>query len=446
MRYLSTRGAGGSKSFQDIILEGMAPDGGLYLPDHYPSIKIEAAKNYLEVAKRVMAPFAPGIDLEPLLESAWSSFPKDDPAPLKKLGRDLYLMELFHGPTLSFKDFGLQFLGALFEQFAATPINIIGATSGDTGAAAVHALKGKKGIRLFMLHPRGKISELQRKQMTTVNAPGIFNIAVEGNFDDCQRLLKQALATGNFTTVNSINWGRILAQTTYLWLAALKLGAKAPVHFVVPTGNFGNAFSGYVAMRSGAPISGITIATNTNDILPRAFETGVYKPGKAVATISPAMDIQVAGNFERLLFEGTGRNPEKVLAAAKALADHGEYKIPGGALREMSLFFKAGSASEDQTRAALQVAYKEFNEILDPHTGVGLAVCTQLKTKTPGPTVLLVTAHPGKFPVSLDHTNLKSMALPAALTSLMEAPESCHTLPADARDLENFLKDKTHDS
>lgn len=446
MRYLSTRGANGSKSFQDIILEGMAPGGGLYLPDHYPSIKIEKATTFLEVAAQVMAPFAPGIDLKPLLESAWSSFPKDDPAPLKKLGDDLYLMELFHGASLSFKDFGLQFLGSLFEKFTTAPLNIIGATSGDTGAAAVHALKNKKGVRLFMLHPKGKISELQRKQMTTAQAPGIFNIAVEGDFDDCQRLLKTTLATANFTTVNSINWGRILAQTTFYWWAALKLGAKDPVHFVVPSGNFGNAFSGYVAMRCGAPISGITIATNANDILPRAFETGVYKPAKATATISPAMDIQVASNFERLLFEVTGRNPEKVLAAAQALSDHGEYKIPGQALKEMSLVFHAGSASEDQTRAALQYAYKQFKENLDPHTGVGLAVCKQLKTKPPGPVVLLATAHPGKFPATLDHTFMRAKALPAALTSLMEAPESCHTIKADPRDLENFLKDKTHDS
>lgn len=445
MRYLSTRSANGSKSFQEIILKGLAPDGGLYLPDIYPSIKIEKATTFLEVAAQVMAPFAPGIDLKPLLEDAWSLFPADDPAPLKKLNNDLYLMELFHGPTLSFKDFGLQFLGALFEKFAAAPLNIIGATSGDTGAAAVHALKNKKGLRLFMLHPKGKISEFQRKQMTTAQAPNIFNIAVEGNFDDCQRLLKQALAKGNFTTINSINWGRILAQTTYYWWAALKLVEAGPVNFVVPTGNFGNAFSGYVAMRSGAPISGLTIATNTNDILPRVFETGAYKPAKTTATISPAMDIQVASNFERLLFEAAGKSPEMVLAAAKALSDHGEYEIPNEVLKEMSLFFKAGRASEDQTRGALQYAYQQFNENLDPHTGVGLAVCNQLKTKPPGPTVLLGTAHPGKFPTTLDHTFMRAKALPAALTSLMEAPESCHTIKADPRDLEYFLKEKTHD-
>lgn len=446
MRYLSTRGAGGSKSFQDIILEGLAPDGGLYLPDHYPFIKIKKTSNYLDVAKTVTAPFAPGVDFKSLLKNAWGSFPKNDPAHLNKLNDDLYLMELFHGPTLSFKDFGLQFLGALFENFATSPLNIIGATSGDTGAAAVHALKGKEGVRLFMLHPKGKISELQRRQMTTVKAPNIFNIAVEGDFDDCQRLLKGVLAAGKFTTVNSINWGRILAQTTYYWWAALRLKDQGPVHLVVPSGNFGNAFSGYVAMKCGAPISGITIATNANDILPRAFETGIYKPGKALATISPAMDIQVANNFERLLFEATSRDPEQVLKANRTLIKEGQYQIPEAAFKEMKSFFRAGCASEDQTNAAMKECHDQLGSKIDPHTAVGYAVWSQLKTKPSGPTVLLGTAHPGKFPESQVHTNLKSMALPEALSSLKEAPETCFTIKAEARDLKNFIKENTHDS
>ncbi len=444
MHYLSTRGQSGPKTFQDVVFEGQAPDGGLYLPAYYPEIAIPAGSGFLEIAQKVMAPFAPGIDMPSLLAKAWEGFPKGDPAPIKEINDNLFLMELFNGPTLSFKDFGLQFLGAIFEDFCKTPLNIIGATSGDTGAAAVHALKNKKNIRLFMLHPKGLISDLQRRQMTTVMAPNIFNIAVQGTFDECQQLMKWTLEDGKFTTVNSINWGRILAQTTYYWWAALKQGQGSPVHFVVPSGNFGNAFSGFVAKLCGAPISGITVATNANDILPRTLKTGIYKPGRALATISPAMDIQRANNFERLLFETSNRNPEVVRSAAQSLVKTGAHKIPEGSFQKICNFFQAASASEDETLLAIKEVYQKTGQILDPHTAVGFAVWKKVKTNPKTPTVLLGTAHPGKFPETLHHAILMTPPLPAALASLKQGKEVCQTMAADAGDLKKFIDEKIY--
>lgn len=445
MQYVSTRGGAKPKTFRDVALSGLAPDGGLYLPEAYPGIPMDRGSTFLEVARQQMAPFSPGIDLAGILNKAWRDFPAD-PAPLKKLDDNLSLLELFHGPSAAFKDFGLQFLGVLYGELAGKPLTVVGATSGDTGAAAVQALKNQPRIRLFMLHPKGKISELQRRQMTTVRAENIFNIAIEGSFDDCQNLLKQILAKGSYSTVNSINWGRILAQSVYYRWAANQLADLGPVKFVVPSGNFGNAFSGYVAMRTGAAIPGITVATNANDILPRTFETGTYKPGRAVATISPAMDIQVASNFERLLFEASGRVPETIVDYARKVRDQGFYRIPDKFLKTMTGFFSAGSATEGETRAAMQKGVEDFKVVMDPHTSVGLAVFEKLKTGFTGPVVLLATAHPAKFPETVPHAFLKSVPLPESLSSLMEAPEAVTTLKADLGDLVNFFKEKTNDS
>lgn len=444
MRYLSTRGGSTPVSFRDAILTGLAPDGGLYLPERYPAAEIPKSRDPLVIAEAVLKPYADDLDLLPILEKAWADF--DDPAlaPITDLGEGLKLLELFHGPTLAFKDFGLQFLGQLFEALSDKPLTVLGATSGDTGAAAVQALKGKKNVRLFMLHPKGRITDVQRRQMTTAIEDNIFNIAVEGSFDDCQRLVKAALGDQtlarrhNLTTVNSINWGRILAQSVYYWWAALTLAENGPAHFVVPSGNFGNAFSAYVARSSGAPIAGVLIATNANDILARTFKEGRYAPAAAVATMSPAMDIQIASNFERLLFEASGRDPAVPLACVKGVAEGG-YVIPGDVLNSMKNFFSADAASEAETAAAMRDVYDASGRLIDPHTAVGYAVWRKARIRHKNP-VLLATAHPAKFPEATAKATGQTASLPAGLASLMTAEEISYALEVGQGALAKFIE------
>lgn len=446
MHYISTRGGTDPIPFSGAILSGLTPDGGLLVPEVYPQIKIGNLA-FFESAVKIMAPFASSSfnesQLLSLLKKSWSSFPIDDPAPFRRLDKNLWVLELFHGPTLAFKDYGLQFLATLFEEIGEDLI-IIGATSGDTGAAAVHALAGKKNVKLVMLHPEGRISEIQRRQMTTVKADNVFNIAVEGSFDDCQKLLKAVLVNREIqencrlSTINSINWGRILAQSIYYWWTVNRLQKQAS--FIVPSGNFGNAFSGYVAMRSGAQIKNITIATNKNDILPRALKTGTYKPGRAEETLSPAMDIQEASNFERLLFEITGHNTTLVSNLMSSLRENGEYQIPPKTLEKAKTFFNAFAVGEEETLAAIRNAHKTYDVILDPHTAVGLAALQKLEIDTNTPVVLLATAHPAKFPDAIAHAIGTRPSLPPRLSCLMDQKERFFRLGADTGGLVAFVK------
>lgn len=446
MQYVSTRGAEPSVTFSDAILSGLTSDGGLLLPEHYPAIKVDGLGPF-ETAAKVMAAYTNGNfserELLGITKKSWSYFPDRDPAPLRQLDENLWLLELFHGPTLAFKDYGLQFLATLFEKIG-EPLTVIGATSGDTGAAAVHALAGKKNVKLFLLHPEGRISDVQRRQMTTIEAGNIFNIAIDGTFDDCQSLLKGVLADSEMqnghrlTTINSINWGRVLAQCVYYWWAAGKF--NSPTHFVVPSGNFGNAFSGYVAKKSGAPIEGITIVTNRNNILPRTFETGIYKPGRAQETLSPAMDIQQANNFERLMFEETGRDVKLVSYLFESLKQNGEYEVPPGILEKAKTFFNAISVTEEETLDAIKRAYKAYNTIFDPHTAVGYAAWLKTDKRANVPVVLLATAHPAKFPAAINHAIGIIPSLPARLSCLMDQKEHLIRLGADIGALRTFIK------
>ncbi|MEI6200510.1 MAG: threonine synthase, partial [Enhydrobacter sp.] len=398
MKYISTRhGSQGSPApldFEDVMLAGLARDGGLYLPAEWPQFsKAEIAamkgKPYVEVAYRVMKPFVGGTFDEPtfrrLIAEAYASFETPEVAPVKPLGDSgMHLLELFHGPTLAFKDVALQLLGRMLDHTLIARgqhATIVGATSGDTGSAAIEAVRDRKTIDIFMLHPRGRVSEVQRRQMTTVLAPNVHNIAVQGTFDDCQDLAKACFNDLAFrdrhalTAVNSINFARVMAQIVYYFWAALKLGAPdRPVAFTVPSGNFGNAYAGYAAKQMGLPISHFVIAANSNDILARFFEQGAMTMTGVVPTYSPSMDIQVSSNFERLLFDLYGRDGKALADAMTAFRSTGTLKVGANALGGVRELFDAGRVDEPGTLAAIADCLKRFGETIDPHTAVGYAV------------------------------------------------------------------------
>src|SRR6185312_6020428 len=404
MDYISTRhgsalGAGGSPAslgFEDVMLAGLARDGGLYLPAEWPQFsKADIAalkgKPYREVAYRVMQPFVGNtfdeMTFRRLIAEAYTSFDVADVAPLKPLDDNLHLLELFHGPTLAFKDVALQLLGLMLDHTLSqrhAHATIVGATSGDTGSAAIEAVRDRRTIDIFMLHPRGRVSEVQRRQMTTVLAPNVHNIAVQGTFDDCQDLAKACFNDLAFrdrralTAVNSINFARVMAQIVYYFWAALKLGAPdTPVAFTVPSGNFGNVYAGYAAKQMGLPISHFVVATNTNDILARFFDTGAMTTSEVVPTYSPSMDIQISSNFERLLFDLYGRDGKALADAMTAFRSTGTLKVGANALGGVRALFDAGRLDDEGTLAAIADCRKRYGETLDPHTAVGYAVARQ---------------------------------------------------------------------
>jgi len=458
MRYLSTRGAAPPVDFTTAFLEGLAPDGGLYIPEVWPTLsqgqlKAMAGRAYASVAADILAAFAgeslSGADLQEDCAAAYARFAHPATAPLRQLSADHWMLELFYGPTLAFKDVAMQILARLYERVLrrlGRRLTIICATSGDTGGAAVEAFRGSTRVNLMVLFPEGRISEVQRRFMTTTGADNIRCVAVDGDFDACQAIVKSLFADRAFagevdlSGVNSINWARIAAQSVYFLTSAVALGApERSVAFSVPTGNFGDAFAGYVARRMGLPVEAIIVATNANDILARALASGRYGRGPSVATQSPAMDIQVASNFERLFFEASGRNGAMTAAAFGRFAETGALDLPKEALDAMGSVFRGASASEDATAAAMRLAFGSNGVLVDPHTAVALAV-GRCGVPQETPLVTLSTAHPSKFPQAVEAAAGARPALPSHVRDLFVRPEAIDHLPADAETVKAYAR------
>jgi threonine synthase len=445
MRFISTRGQSPAIGFEDVLLSGPAPDGGLYVPETWPQLdwtrlQTEPHNDYAALAANILGTFCGSPDwqvtIDKVASEAYARFSDPRVAPLREMGSQRWLLELFHGPTLAFKDFALQVLGPLMNQALVRRNRralVLAATSGDTGAAAVHALAGQSNIELVILHPCGRISDVQRRQMTTTTASNIRNIAVEGTFDDAQAMVKAAFADREFAerhglaAINSINWVRIAVQSVYYVSSCLALGNRTP-SFVVPTGNFGDAFAGYVARAMGAPIGRIIVATNSNDIVARAIKTGTYARGRVVATVSPAMDIQVASNVERLLFEVHGRDAFRTRALMQHFERTGSIEVDPVIHAAIRASLDADRVSEDETMATIRSVHAQTGILVDPHTAVGL---TANRLAQQGEDlVTLATAHPAKFPDAVAQATGVRPALPERLRWIETATERCEVLPA----------------
>ena len=459
MRYISTRGGAPAVDFTEALLAGLAPDGGLYTPERWPTLASDAiagfaGRPYAQVAAEVVGAMAgeafASADLLAMCEAAYASFHHPAVTPLRQMGDDLWLLELFHGPTLAFKDVAMQLLARLYDAALARSgkrLTLVVATSGDTGGAAVEAFAGAKSVRMVVLFPNGKISDVQRRFMTTADAANVQCVAVDGTFDDCQALVKGLFSDRRLSEevglsgVNSINFGRIAAQAVYYFTAAAALGSpqRGPVSFVVPTGNFGDAFAGYAAHRMGLSIERITVATNSNAILAHAFSTGRYARGPVLETQSPAMDIQVASNFERLWFEAVDRDGPATASAFADFASAGAVSLPQNAFADVGRLFSGSWASEEETTAAMAAAWKDAATMIDPHTAVALSVCAREGRRGPAPTVVLSTAHPAKFP---EPVRAATGADPghALAASLAGKPERFDRLANDAEALKAYVR------
>ncbi len=461
MQYISTRGDSPPISFLDAVLAGLAPDGGLYSPAVWPLLtKAEiagfAGKPYAAVAADILSKFAgDSISRSELLRmttEAYAGFNHAAVAPLKQLEPNLWLLELFHGPTLAFKDVAMQLLSRLYEHALASKgrtMTIVCATSGDTGGAAVEALRGRDNVRIVVLYPQGRISEVQRRFMTTVTDANVRCLAVDGTFDDCQSIVKAMFQSQGFrqavdlSGVNSINWARIAAQVVYYFTAAVALGAPhRPVSFAVPTGNFGDAFAGYAAHRMGLPIERIILATNGNDILARAVQDGRYARGAVIETQSPAMDIGVASNFERLYFEVVDRQGMETSRAMRAFGDAGAIDIPPKAMASIRELFVGAGISEADTAKAIVATLNQTGELIDPHTAVGVAAAHRLGAKRAStPLVVLSTAHAAKFPKAVQAAAGRAPAMPAAARGLAARPERIDAIAADVDKVMAYVRD-----
>jgi threonine synthase len=457
MRYLSTRGQAPALGFSDVLLAGLATDGGLYVPEAWPALgdaEIASLKGipYAEAACRIVRPYVDGEiedrDIARMCRDAYARFDRLEVAPLTRLADDRYVLELFHGPTLAFKDVAMLLLAQLMDHVLAKRgrrTTIVGATSGDTGAAAIEAFRDRDNVDVFILFPEGRVSPFQQRQMTTVGARNIHPVAIRGTFDDCQTIVKGLFANARFretyalSGINSINWARILGQVVYYFTAAAALGAPGSrVSFTVPTGNFGDIFAGYVAKRMGLGIDKLVIATNVNDILARALETGRYEVRTVVATTSPSMDIQVSSNFERLLFEAYGRDPAAVRRLMQDLAARGAFSIDAAPLAAIRADFAAGYAGEDEVAATIAATWRATGFLPDPHTAVGLAVAQRFAR--PGvPTVTLATAHPAKFAAAVKAAVGIEAAAPAAFAGILEKREHYVTLANDRKAVEDHV-------
>ncbi|MDI4664198.1 threonine synthase [Xanthobacter autotrophicus] len=459
MRYVSTRGEAPVLSFSDALLAGLARDGGLYVPEAWPALSRDeiaalAGKPYAAVAKAVIGPFVadalPERALDLMIADAYAGFRHPAVAPLTQIGANRFILELFHGPTLAFKDVAMQLLARLMDHVLATRgsrATIVGATSGDTGSAAIEAFRHSDAVDVFILYPHKRVSEVQRRQMTTVNSPSVHAIAVEGTFDDCQSLVKamfnhhafrDALALAG---VNSINWARIVAQVVYYFYAATALGAPhREVSFVVPTGNFGDILAGWVAKKMGLPIRDLTIATNVNDILVRTLDSGRYEVKGVLPSTSPSMDIQVSSNFERLLFEALDRDSGALRQLMDQLAQSGTFSVPRGALAAICSDFSAARADEPETAATIAKLYQSAGYLCDPHTAVALAAADKVEHAARVPQVVLSTAHPAKFPDAVEAATGHRPALPPHMADLMTRRESVSVLPNDLAAVETFIR------
>ncbi|MEG3181871.1 threonine synthase [Sphingomonas sp. LT1P40] len=449
MRYQSTRGSAPELDFRGVTLAGLASDGGLYVPVEWPRFTADqvadlAGLSYAETAVRVMQPFVgkslSETELRDLCTRAYGRFSHAAVTPLVQLDHRHFLLELFHGPTLAFKDVALQLLGLLFERFLTGTndhLTIVGATSGDTGSAAIDAVAGREGIDIFMLHPKDRVSDVQRRQMTTVLAPNVHNIAIEGSFDDAQAMVKAMFNDADFsgkfqvTAVNSINWARLMAQVVYYFYAAVRLGSPArPIAFSVPTGNFGDVFAGFVAAQMGLPVAKLIVATNVNDILHRALSSGDYSAGTVTPTAAPSMDIQVSSNFERLLFDLAGRDGNALAAQMQRFEATSGMRLTNAQQQGAASLFASDRIDADAMAQAMAWAASNTDNILDPHTAIALAAARRSDLPADIPIVTLATAHPAKFDDAVERATGIRPSLPARIGDLFDREERYDVLPA----------------
>jgi len=459
MRFISTRGEAPALSFEEVVLAGLASDGGLYVPESLPTFAPDeiaswADLNYQQLAFKIIAPFVDGeiadSDLEAIIEKAYSNFRHDAIAPLIQSGHNEWILELFQGPTLAFKDFALQFLGHLLDFILAKrqqKVVVMGATSGDTGSAAIEGCRRCDNIDIFILHPHQRVSDVQRRQMTTVIADNVFNIALKGNFDDCQNMVKASFRDQSFlpdgrqlVAVNSINWARIMAQISYYFYAALALGGPhKPVSFSVPTGNFGDIFAGYLARKMGLPIEQLLIATNANDILHRCISNNDHSKKALQQSLSPSMDIMVSSNFERLLFDLYDRDGDAIQKLLKEF-ESGSMTLSDSALTQARELFSSFRLNDKDTLSLIADVYQKNEYLLDPHTAIGVAAARSKRGKQGTPMVCLATAHPAKFPEAiLKAGNIGEPSLPLHMADLFEREERYQVLDDDIDVVQNYM-------
>ena len=458
MNYVSTRNSSDSFKFKDVFIKGLADDGGLFVPEFlhkYTNKDLEVFKDleYNELAKKIIYPFIGDFmsenDLSKIIDKSYSVFRKKNVVDLIKVG-DRSILELFHGPTLAFKDIAMQLLGNFYEHYLNNEnkkINIVVATSGDTGAAAIDAIKGKKNVNIFVLHPNNRVSTVQRKLMTTGKEKNVFNIAINGNFDDCQNLVKEMFADKNFSKeikmsgVNSINWARIIAQSVYYFYSYFLIEENNnPVNFSVPTGNFGDVYAGYLTKKMGLPINKFVVATNQNDILHRAMSKGTYDVEKVSETISPSMDIQIASNFERLIYDLNNGNDSKTISAMNDIKKKGKYLIDKESLDKINIDFLSSQISEDETLKTIETVYEKFDIVLDPHTAIGYGAFDKVNLE--GNNVVLATAHPCKFPNAIKRSININVELPDELSFIMDEKENYDIIENNLQKIKQHIKER----
>ena len=455
MHYVSTRGKAPILDFSGVLLEGLANDGGLYIPDAWPQLSDSGTGDYLKTAVETMSLFL-GSSIsseafEEIVKEAYSSFRDEEITPLVDMGKGLYLLELFHGPTLAFKDVALQLVGKLFDhelKKQGKRITIVGATSGDTGSAAIEACRDKENIEMVILHPAGRVSEIQRRQMTTVKAENIHNVAIQGTFDDCQDLVKAMFADHDFrnriqlSAINSINWARVMAQIVYFVVAAERLGGrKSPIAFSVPTGNFGNVFSGYAAHMSGVNITQLVVGSNTNDILTQFFNTGTMQINEVTPTTSPSMDIQISSNLERLLFELLNRDGQKVDKMLNEFRERKTISIDPDIRETLSNQWNGACFTDDEVKRCISKEADNSGIVLDPHSAIGVLAARECRKDKSIPMVALATAHPAKFPDAVEDATGIRPELPEHLADLLDRPEQYTQQPNDLATVQKYIEE-----
>ena len=458
MEYISTRNKSQNFTFKEVFLNGLAADGGLYVPRKIPfyskkDLNFLKELSYKKLATKIIYDYCSDQFSEPeikdLVNKSYKKFAVKNVVNIKRIG-NIHLLELFHGPTLAFKDIAMQIIGNMYEKILSKKnktTNIIVATSGDTGAAAISALKGRKNLNLFVLHPHNKISKVQRKLMTTVKEKNIFNLAIKGNFDDCQKLVKTMFSDNlfrkeiNMSGVNSINWARIVAQIVYYFFAYFKVNKlKKKINFSVPTGNFGDVFAGYIAKKMGLPINKLIVATNKNDILKRAINTGIYKPKKVEQTISPSMDIQVASNFERLIFFTKSSDAAATAKIMKKFKENHKFKLDSKQVKVIKKDFLSENLSEKETKKIIKKINDRYNTLVDPHTAIGIGVLEKVLKN--GTNIVLSTAHPCKFPKAVKLSSGKLPKFPSVVKKIMKKRENFNILPNDIYKLKKLIRQK----
>ncbi|MDB2515520.1 threonine synthase [Candidatus Pelagibacter bacterium] len=457
MKYISTRDSSKEYTFEEVFIKSLADDGGLFIPKlikkySEEEIKILSTLSYKDLAKKIILPFIGNFmskeELSDIVDKSYSVFRKDNAVELIELD-ETKVLELFHGPTLAFKDIAMQLLGNFYQHYLSKNnknINVIVATSGDTGAAAINAIKGKKNMNIFVLHPNNKVSLVQRKLMSTVKEKNVFNIAIDGNFDDCQNLVKSMFADKEFSTsinmsgVNSINWARIIAQTIYYFYSYFLLKKEQSINFSVPTGNFGDVYAGYLSKKMGLPINKLIVATNQNDILHRAISEGKYEAEAVSETISPSMDIQIASNFERLIYDLNNSDDKKTKEIMSKIKKEGKYIICKKDLEKINKDFLSASLNEEEIINVIKEVYKKHSVILDPHTAIGFGALKKVNSK--GKNVVLATAHPCKFPDAIDRSINIKPKLPDELMYIMDEIENYDIIPNNLKEIKKHIKEK----